>query len=130
MIIQRRRVLRGALGASAFGAGALHAPAVIGQAKGPYAGTTINASCFQTTYFEYLKNYFPEFEERTGIKVNFTMQAFPVYNQRTDLELSTRGSALDLVLPPAEPSPMRITRRPRCISSISKKTPRSIIIKS
>jgi multiple sugar transport system substrate-binding protein len=97
MIIQRRRALRGVLGASAFGAGALHAPAVIGQTKGPYAGTTINASCFQTTYFEYLKNYFPEFEERTGIKVNFTMQAFPVYNQRTDLELSTRGSALDVV---------------------------------
>ena len=28
---------------------------------------------------------------------NFTMQAFPVYNQRTDLELSTKGSALDVV---------------------------------
>ena len=53
-------------------------------------------SCFQTTYFEYLKTYFPQFEEKTGIKVNFTMQAFPVYNQRTDLELSTKGSALDV----------------------------------
>jgi multiple sugar transport system substrate-binding protein len=70
---------------------------VLGQAKGPYAGTTINASCFQTTYFEYLKNYFPEFEEKTGIKVNFNMQAFPVYNQRTDLELSTKGSSLDVI---------------------------------
>ena len=87
--INRRTMLQGA-------AGLLAAPAVQAQGKGPYAGTTINASCFQTTYFEYLKNYFPEFEAKTGIKVNFTMQAFPVYNQRTDLELSTKGSALDV----------------------------------
>ena len=77
-------------------AAALSAPAVFAQGSKPYAGTTINASCFQTTYFEYLKNYFPQFEEKTGIKVNFTMQAFPVYNQRTDLELSTKGSAIDV----------------------------------
>ncbi|MCW5747665.1 MAG: extracellular solute-binding protein [Alphaproteobacteria bacterium] len=95
--IRRRTLLVGATGASALAAGALPAPSVLGQAKPPFAGTTINASCFQTTYFEYLKKYFPEFEEKTGIKVNFTMQAFPVYNQRTDLELSTRGSALDVV---------------------------------
>ena len=43
----------------------------------PHAGTTINCSCFQTTYYEYLKTYFPEFQDKTGIKVNFTMQAFP-----------------------------------------------------
>ena len=88
----RRTVLRGAGAAAAAG---LAAPA-LAQGGKPYAGTTINASCFQTTYFEYLKNYFPEFEEKTGIKVNFTMQAFPIYNQRTDLELSTKGSALDV----------------------------------
>jgi multiple sugar transport system substrate-binding protein len=92
----RRTLVKGALGVAAFGAGAVQAPPILGQARGPYAGQTINASCFQTTYFEYLRNYFPEFTERTGINVNFTMQAFPVYNQRTDLELSTRGSALDV----------------------------------
>lgn len=91
--INRRTILGGT---SALAAGVLHAPSVFAQTKGPHAGTTINASCFQTTYFEYLKNYFPEFEAKTGIKVNFTMQAFPVYNQRTDLELSTKGSALDV----------------------------------
>jgi len=86
--LRRRTVLGGAL--------ALAAPAVHAQSGGkPYNGTTINCSCFQTTYYEYLKNYFPEFQEKTGIKVNFTMQAFPVYNQRTDLELSTKGSAID-----------------------------------
>ena len=87
--LRRRTILGGALGA-------LAAPAVNAQGGKPYAGTTINGSCFQTTYFEYLKNYFPQFEEKTGIKVNFNMQAFPVYNQRTDLELSTKGSALDV----------------------------------
>lgn len=87
--LRRRTILSGALGA-------LAAPAVHAQGKGPYAGTTINASCFQTTYYEYLKAYLPAFTEKTGIKVNFTMQAFPIYNQRTDLELSTRGSAMDV----------------------------------
>ena len=82
---------------SALASGVLAAPHVNAQGGKPYAGTTINGSCFQTTYFEYLKNYFPQFEEKTGIKVNFNMQAFPVYNQRTDLELSTKGSALDVI---------------------------------
>ena len=91
--LRRRTVLGGALGASFV---PLAAPYVSAQGGKPYAGTTINASCFQTTYYEYLKNYFPEFQEKTGIKVNFTMQAFPVYNQRTDLELSTKGSAMDV----------------------------------
>ncbi|MFI5001610.1 MAG: ABC transporter substrate-binding protein [Reyranellales bacterium] len=87
--LNRRTILGGALGA-------LAAPAVHAQGGKPFAGTTINASCFQTTYYEYLKEYLPQFQEQTGIKVNFTMQAFPVYNQRTDLELSTHGSALDV----------------------------------
>lgn len=92
-VFNRRTMLRTTGAAAAVG---LSAPAVLAQANKPHAGTTINASCFQTTYFEYLRKYFPQFEEKTGIKVNFTMQAFPVYNQRTDLELSTRGSAIDV----------------------------------
>jgi multiple sugar transport system substrate-binding protein len=88
--LRRRTIMGGALGV-------LAAPHVNAQGGKPYAGTTINASCFQTTYYEYLKTYLPQFEEKTGIKVNFTMQAFPVYNQRTDLELSTKGSALDVI---------------------------------
>src|SRR5471030_823771 len=91
----RRTLLQG-IGVSALASGLLPAPAVHAQGGKPYAGTTINASCFQTTYYEYLKAYLPDFQEKTGIKVNFTMQAFPVYNQRTDLELSTKGSALDV----------------------------------
>lgn len=45
----RRTILRGGAGASALAAGVLAAPSVRSQAKRPYAGTTINASCFQTT---------------------------------------------------------------------------------
>ena len=91
--IDRRRLLAGG---GVLAATALSAPPVFGQAK-PFAGQTLNGAAFQSTFFEYLKTYFPEFEERTGARVNFNTQAFPVYNQRTDLELSTRGSALDVV---------------------------------
>jgi multiple sugar transport system substrate-binding protein len=84
------------LGAGALGLSALAAPPAVGQAR-PYAGQTLNGAAFQSTFFEYLRAYFPEFEERTGAKLNFNTQAFPVYNQRTDLELSTRGSALDVI---------------------------------
>jgi multiple sugar transport system substrate-binding protein len=91
--IARRRLLAGS---GALAAGTLGAPPVLGQAR-PFAGQTLNGAAFQSTFFEYLKGYFPEFEERTGARVNFNTQAFPVYNQRTDLELSTRGSALDVI---------------------------------
>lgn len=85
-----------AFGAAALGAGALAAPAAVGQSR-RFAGQTLNGAAFQSTFFEYVRAYFPEFEEMTGAKLNFNTQAFPVYNQRTDLELSTRGSALDVI---------------------------------
>ena len=47
--LNRRTVLGGAIGV-------LAAPAVNAQGGKPYNGVTINASCFQTTYYEYLKN--------------------------------------------------------------------------
>ena len=65
-----------------------------GQAK-KFAGVSISGAAFQSTYHEYLKAYLPEFEAETGMKVDFQQQAFPVYNQRMDLELSTKGSAYD-----------------------------------
>jgi multiple sugar transport system substrate-binding protein len=92
--ISRRTVLKGAAASAAAGAVGLHAPAVLGQAK-PFAGTTINGASFQHVFHTYLKEYIPEFEEQTGMKVNFELQAFPIYNQRMDLELSTQGSAYD-----------------------------------
>ena len=90
----RRTVLKGAAAAAA--ASTVGFPAIVGFAK-EFSGVTINGASFQHVFFNYLKEYIPEFEEQSGMKVNFNTQAFPVYNQRTDLELSTKGSALDVV---------------------------------
>jgi hypothetical protein len=76
----------------------LRAPAVLGRASSKYAGTTIRGAAFSLPFHEYLRGYFPEFEDQTGIKVAFDIQAFPIYNQRMDLELSTRGSTYDVVI--------------------------------
>ena len=93
--LHRRRLLQAALIGPAALAVGLRAPAVRGQAK-PFAGVTLNGAAFQSVFHEYLKTYIPEFEEQSGMKVNFEQQAFPVYNQRMDLELSTGGSAYDV----------------------------------
>ncbi len=92
--LSRRAVLMAGAGAAI----ALPAPAVFGQAKSKYAGTTIRGAAFSLPFHQYLKQYFPEFEAKTGIKVAFDIQAFPVYNQRMDLELSTRGSTYDVII--------------------------------
>jgi multiple sugar transport system substrate-binding protein len=88
---------RGLLGAAVLGtAGAigLAAPPAVGQAR-PFAGVSISGAVFQSLFFEHLRGYIPEFEAQTGMRVDLQQQAFPVYNQRMDLELSTRGSAYD-----------------------------------
>jgi len=62
-----------------------------------YSGVTLNVSTFSAAYPKLLQQWLPEFEALTGAKVNFDAPSFPVYNQRADLELSTRGSAYDVV---------------------------------
>jgi multiple sugar transport system substrate-binding protein len=93
-ILPRRSLLKAT---ALAGVGLLPAPAVLGQAKSRYAGTTIRGSAFSLPFHTFLREYFPEFEEKTGIKVIFDVQAFPIYNQRMDLELSTRGSTYDVI---------------------------------
>jgi multiple sugar transport system substrate-binding protein len=95
-MIHRARLTRRAMLAGM--AAALPAPAVLGQAKSKYAGATIRGAAFSLPFHQYIKNYFPEFEKATGIKVSFDIQAFPIYNQRMDLELSTSGSSYDVVI--------------------------------
>lgn len=92
--LHRRSLLGAALSGSAALAVGLRAPAVRGQAK-KFAGVTLNGSVFSHTYWTALKDYVPEFEQASGMKINMEVQAFPVYNQRMDLELSTKGSAYD-----------------------------------
>jgi multiple sugar transport system substrate-binding protein len=58
---------------------------------------TLNVSTFSAPFPKILGELLPEFEAATGAKVNFDTPAFPVYNQRADLELSTGGSAYDVL---------------------------------
>lgn len=86
------------------GAAALFVPFSLKSGKAPaqggarpFQGTTLNVSCWSAPYPRFLADYIPEFTEQTGIRVNYDTPGFPVYNQRVDLELSTRGSAFDVL---------------------------------
>ncbi len=68
----------------------------LGQAR-RFQGVRLNVATYQHQFNTYLARYIPEFEEQTGMRVNFNVSGFPVYNQQADLELSTRGSAYDVV---------------------------------
>lgn len=74
----------------------MFAPAVLAQAKRS-DGVTILGACFQHVFHENVKAYLPEFETPTGMKVEIELRAFPVYNQRMDLELWTGGSSYDFI---------------------------------
>ncbi|MEJ8845612.1 ABC transporter substrate-binding protein [Variovorax rhizosphaerae] len=91
----RRGLLKAgaALGAGAFLPGLAAAQ---GGAK-KFDGVTLNVSTFSAAYPKLLQQWLPEFEALTGTKVNFDAPSFPVYNQRVDLELSTKGAAYDVV---------------------------------
>jgi len=69
----------------------------IASSKKPLDGVTLNVSTFSAAYPILLRQWIGEFEALTGAKINFDTPSFPVYNQRTDLELSTKGSAYDVV---------------------------------
>jgi multiple sugar transport system substrate-binding protein len=92
--LSRRRVLRAG---AALGAGAILGVPAFAQGAKKFAGVTLNVSAFSAPYQKLLRQWIPEFEEQTGAKVHFDTPSFPVYNQRTDLELSTKGSSLDVV---------------------------------
>ena len=62
-----------------------------------FAGTTLNVASWSGPWPKWLGEYIPEFEQQTGMTVNYETPAFPVYNQRADLELSTKGSAYDVL---------------------------------
>jgi multiple sugar transport system substrate-binding protein len=94
--VTRRDVLKTGGALTAAGAAGLYAPAVIGQSK-PFDGVTLNVSCWSAPYPKWLADYLPEFENLTGAKVNYDTPGFPIYNQRVDLELSTQGSAYDVL---------------------------------
>ena len=92
----RRGLLAAGSAALASAALGLHAPAVIGQAK-RFSGVTLNVSCWSANYPSLLADYVGEFTEQTGAKVNYDTPGFPVFNQRADLELSTKGAGFDVL---------------------------------
>lgn len=87
-----RRAVIASAAAAAF---ATKAPAQGGRK--PFSGVTLNVSCWNGPYPKFLADYIPDFENESGAKVNFDLPAFPIYNQRADLELSTGGSAFDVL---------------------------------
>src|SRR6201993_2819064 len=91
--VSRRKLLQA--GAASLAAGAFPLPA-LAQTK-PFAGVTLHGASFQHRFFTLLQSYIPEFEERTGMKVDLQLSAFPVYNQQANLELASGGSAYDFV---------------------------------
>jgi multiple sugar transport system substrate-binding protein len=95
--VTRRQMLRAGAGALfvPFALKAGKAPAQGG--KKPFEGVTLNISCWSATYPKLIADYIPEFTEKTGIKVNYDTPGFLVYNQRADLELSTKGSGFDVL---------------------------------
>jgi multiple sugar transport system substrate-binding protein len=94
--ITRRRLFEST---AALGAATLVLPGKApaqGGAK-PFQGTQLSVSCWSGTYPKLLAEYMPDFEEATGMRVSYDTPGFPVYNQRADLELSTKGSAYDVL---------------------------------
>ena len=97
--VQQRLRRRQLLASAAGGAGLLtlpgKAPAQGGAKK--LSGVTLNVSCWSSSYPKFLTDYIPEFEQATGAKVNYETPSFPIYNQRMDIELSTKSDAHDVV---------------------------------
>jgi len=95
-MISRRNFLRTT---AAFGAAGLALPrgAFALDNAGRFKGVTLNVSTFSAAYPALLQKWLPEFEALTGARVTYDTPSFPIYNQRTDLELSTGGSAYDVV---------------------------------
>ena len=84
-------------GAAAVGSLILPGKAPAQGGAKPLSGTTLNIACWSAPYAKIVADYIPEFESATGAKVNYDTPSFPIYNQRTDIELSTRGSAYDVL---------------------------------
>jgi multiple sugar transport system substrate-binding protein len=96
--ITRRPLLTAAAAAAfvPFAPGGGKAPAYAQGAR-PFQGTTLNISCWAAPYARFIGDYLPEFTAATGIRVTYDTPGFAIYNQRADLELSTRGSAFDVL---------------------------------
>lgn len=97
-MISRRRLLQSTAALGASGLSGLAPRGSFAQDNaGRFKGVTLNVSTFGAAYPTFLQKSLPEFEALTGATVNYDAPSFPIYNQRADLELSTGGSAYDVV---------------------------------
>jgi multiple sugar transport system substrate-binding protein len=94
-VLPRRSLLAGAVATTGLLVIPGRAPAHGGRKK--LDGVTLHVTCFSHTYSEFLRSYLPEFEEATGAKIVYDTPAFPIYNQRMDIELSTKSAAHDVI---------------------------------
>ena len=66
-------------------------------ASQPFAGETINVSTYSSvTDFDYYKTILQEFEEQTGIKVNYVQQPVAAMDQKIPLQLTAKDTSLDV----------------------------------
>ena len=96
----RRQLLSGLAAAGAVGLTGAYghvAKAAAASATQPYAGTQLRVSVFDQAYPQALKRRLPEFEAKTGMKVDLEILSFPVYNQRAEMELSGGGGSNDVM---------------------------------
>ncbi|MFN8620101.1 MAG: hypothetical protein U0869_05050 [Chloroflexota bacterium] len=76
----------------------------------PYAGTTINVSTYSSVpEFDFYGTLVPEFEQKTGIKVNYVQQPVAAQDQKIPLQLSAKDSSLDVFFTGSEN--IRVVRR-------------------
>lgn len=90
----RRRI---ALGVT-FALAATSVAAVTTSAQDqPYAGTTLNLSTYSSVpEYDFYATLMPDFEAKTGIKVNYVQQPVAAQDQKIPLQLSAKDPSLDV----------------------------------
>lgn len=72
-------------------------PTVVAQDEQPYAGTTLNVSTYSAVpEFDFYGSVIPEFEEATGINVNYVQQPVAAQDQKIPLQLAAKDDQLDV----------------------------------
>jgi multiple sugar transport system substrate-binding protein len=97
----RRRL---ALGLTvALAATSLATVTVSAQGDQPYAGTELNLSTYSSVpEFDFYKTLMPDFEAKTGIKVNYVQQPVAAQDQKIPLQLAAQDSSLDVFMTGSE----------------------------
>ncbi len=73
------------------------APATTAPVDKPFEGETINVSTYSSvTDFDFYATIIPEFQELTGITVNYVQQPVAAMDQKIPLQLSAKDTSLDV----------------------------------